>query len=405
MSGCEPAAPTPRASPAEPGQVTQTRMADPGSLRILITTIDLWPPSGTVMYVRDLALELHHRGHRPAVFGPTAGAVADELRSMEIPVTAHPDRLPWAPDVLHAHHHAPTLLALRAWPGVPAIHLCHDHTAADDRTPLDPRIVRHLGVSRVCVERLLREGAPRDRTALLPNFVDTGRFRPRGPLPARPRRALVFSNYARADTHLAAVTEACREAGLDLDVVGLGVGNVVFRPELLLGDYDIVFAKGRAAIEAMAVGAAVVLCDFAGVGPMVSARAFDDLRPLNFGFAALRAPLRREPLLREIARYDPVDAAAVRDRIRSEASLSAAVDRLVEVYREAVEAVEAVAEAGSPDLRGDRPRPVGAVPRAWFLRLLWAWRSLSPGLRRRIGRLPGLDSVRRATRHFFGEAG
>ena len=377
-------------------------MAGPASLRILITTIHLWPPSGTVMYVRDLALELDRRGHRPAVFGPTSGAVADELRGAGIPVTAHPDRLPWVPDVLHAHHHAPTLLGLRAWPGVPAIHLCHDHAAADDRTPLDPRIVRHLGVSRVCVERLLREGAPRDRTALLPNFVDTGRFRPRGPLPARPRRALVFSNYARADTHLAAVTEACREAGLDLDVVGLGVGNVVLRPEQMLGDYDIVFAKGRAAIEAMAVGAAVVLCDFAGAGPMVTARDFDDLRPVNFGFAALRAPLRPEPLLREIARYDPVDAAIVRDRIRSEASLSATVDRLVGFYHEAI---EVLAEAGQRDVSRELPRPRRADRQAWFLRLVWAWRSLSPGLRSRIGRLPGLDRVRRATRHLFGEAG
>jgi len=198
------------------------------------------------------------------------------------------------------------------------------------------------------------------------------------------------------------VTEACREAGLDLDVVGLGVGNVVLRPEQMLGDYDIVFAKGRAAIEAMAVGAAVVLCDFAGAGPMVTARDFDDLRPVNFGFAALRAPLRPEPLLREIARYDPVDAAIVRDRIRSEASLSATVDRLVGFYHEAI---EALAEAGQRDVSRELPRPRRADRQAWFLRLVWAWRSLSPGLRSRIGRLPGLDRVRRATRHLFGEAG
>ena len=31
-------------------------------LNVLITNIELWPPSGTVLYVRDLALELRAPG-------------------------------------------------------------------------------------------------------------------------------------------------------------------------------------------------------------------------------------------------------------------------------------------------------------------------------------------------------
>ena len=50
------------------------------------------------------------------------------------------------------------------------------------------------------------------------------------------------------------------------------------QPERVLGRYDIVFAKAKAAMEAMAVGAAVVLCDFGGVGPMVTWADFDRLR-------------------------------------------------------------------------------------------------------------------------------
>ena len=41
----------------------------------------------------------------------------------------------------------------------------------------------------------------------------------------------------------------------------------------LTGDYDLVFAKARCALEAMAVGAAVVLCDTHGLGPMVTSAA------------------------------------------------------------------------------------------------------------------------------------
>src|SRR6185369_10855843 len=129
---------------------------------------------------------------------------------------------------------------------------------------------------------------------VVPNWVDLRRFARRPPLPARPRRALLFSNYARPDTHLPAVREACRRAGLDLDVVGEGVGREVARPEEILGRYDVVFAKAKAALEAMAVGAAVVLCDLTGVGPPVTVADFARLQRMNFGVEALTEPLDPE---------------------------------------------------------------------------------------------------------------
>ncbi len=51
-----------------------------------------------------------------------------------------------------------------------AIHVCHDHTSPNDRTPIHPNTRRHFGVSRVCVGRLVgdvrqddtgRRGTPR----------------------------------------------------------------------------------------------------------------------------------------------------------------------------------------------------------------------------------------------------
>ena len=195
--------------------------------------------------------------------------------------------------------------------------------------------------------------------------------------------------YGQAGTHLPAILDACREAGLAVDVVGAGVHNIDTIPERLLLHYDLVFAKAKAAMEAMAVGNAVVLCDFAGVGPMVTSAQFDELRPLNFGFEALREPLGREPLLREIARYDAVDAARVRDLIRSTASLTKAVEGLVRIYD------DVVAEQPPPAPRAAvlsawRPTPL----RHWvFLRLLWIWQWIP--LRRQEGlkTLPGVRSL------------
>ena len=48
------------------------------------------------------------------------------------------------------------------------------------------------------------------------------------------------------------------------------------RPEELLPKYDLVFAKARCALEAMATGCAVVLCDFAGLGSMVNPERFPE---------------------------------------------------------------------------------------------------------------------------------
>ena len=119
-------------------------------------------------------------------------------------------------------------------------------------------------------------------------------------------------------------------------MIGAGVDNFVAHPENVLAQYDIVFAKAKAAMEAMAVGTAVVLCDFGGVGPLVTSAEFDQLRPLNFGFQALREPLEPENILRQIARYNPVDAALVRDRLRSCAGLTGAVENLVHIYQQVI---------------------------------------------------------------------
>src|SRR6185295_13592855 len=136
------------------------------------------------------------------------------------------------------------------------------------------------------------------------------------------------------ETHLPVVREACQEANLELDVVGSGRQSATGEPEKILGQYDLVFAKARCALEALAVGSAVVLCDAGGVGPMVTLAELDSLRPLNFGIRALSKPLNTGTLVREINRYDSEDAAEVCRRIRADAGLDFVVDELIALYHE-----------------------------------------------------------------------
>ena len=134
----------------------------------------------------------------------------------------------------------------------------------------------------------------------------------------------MFSNYAGPGTYLDAVQQACALLNLPVDVLGSIAGNSASAPELILGGYDLVFAKARCALEAMAVGAAVVLCDTPGLGPLVTSAEVAELRPWNFGARLLREPLDPEGIVRQVQRYDAADASAVSRYIREQADLSTA---------------------------------------------------------------------------------
>lgn len=306
-----------------------------GGLRILITNNTLATRAGSELYVRDLALGLLERGHTPIAYSTTLGEVARELRAATIPVIDDLAALALPPDLIHGHHHLETMTALLRFPGVPAVSFCHGWVPWEEAPPRFPRILRYVAIDHTCRDRLLFEhGIPEERVRVLPNFVDLARFKPRSPLPPRPARALVFNHYASEHTHLAAVREACAQAGVAVDVLGLSAGNACARPEELLGQYDLVFASGRSAIEALAVGAAVVLCHVVGVGPMVTTAEFDRLRLLNFGLRTLRDPVNPDVFAREIARYDPQDAAEVTRRIRATAGRDETVDGIIALYEE-----------------------------------------------------------------------
>lgn len=368
-------------------------------LSVLITNNVMHTRTGTELFVRDLALELRRQGHTPAIFTKTIGEIAEQLRSEHIPVTDCLADLPFKPDIIHGHHFRPTLKALMRFPFVPAIFVCHDHLYKLDQPPLHPNIYRYYGVSRICMERLCRNGVPPNLVKFFPNFVDLDRFQPRGPLPEWPKRALVFSNYAHAGTQLPVIQAACEKAGIPLDVVGKGSGHLVANPENILGRYDLVFAKAKAAMEAMAVGAAVILCDFSGVGPMVTSAEFESLRPLNFGFQTLREPLQPECLLLQISRYDAADAAEVSRLIRSSAGLQSTVADLVQVYR------NVIAEHA--------PKTLTKKPEiSWRIRfrlirdefstgLISIWNQLGQRQRNTLTRLPGMNTLQEVVRRML----
>jgi hypothetical protein len=83
-------------------------------------------------------------------------------------------------------------------------------------------------------------------------------------------------------------------------------------------------------LETMAIGTAVILCDFRGAGQMVTSADVDELQRWSFGARTLRWPLEPQILLKHITRYDSDKLAEVSRRIRASAGLDGmrgAVDR------------------------------------------------------------------------------
>ena len=55
-------------------------------LRVLLTNHQLGEPGGTEVNVRDWALGLLRRGHRPVAYAPVLGRTAEVLREHSVPV-------------------------------------------------------------------------------------------------------------------------------------------------------------------------------------------------------------------------------------------------------------------------------------------------------------------------------
>jgi glycosyltransferase involved in cell wall biosynthesis len=303
-------------------------------LRILITNIWLKGRSGTEIVTMDMACGFMRRGHEVVVFSPDLGESAHALRREGARVTDRLDDLDFRPDVVHGNHAVDLVHGLIAFPHAPGVFVCHNPEHWICSPPDMSRIRAFVSVDRLGQERIARE-LPRTRghVHLVHNAVDLQRFTPRGPLPPRPAKAMMLTKFS---TGISEVRAACEAAGIEIDVVGTGVGTVVDDLPKRLRSADIVFASARMAIEAMAVGCAVVVMDGRGLAGLATEEAFAVWRDENFGRTALTRPVTVEVLAREIAKYDTIEAARVAEHVRANHGLDRALSIYEEIYRNAI---------------------------------------------------------------------
>ena len=303
-------------------------------MRVLLTNYNLQGRSGTELYIFELALALLKRGHNPVVYSPRLGTLAEQLRSHTVPVIDDLKKCADPPDIIHAHHNLPAVESLLRFPGVPGIFVCHDRLSWTDEPPPMSRFVKMIAVDYNCRERLIAEsGIKPERVDVLRNAVDLTKFKERPALPTEPKKALIFSNQSG---HVESLKRACATAGLNLERMHQ-LQERGQTPEDVLGEFDIVFAKGRCALEALAVGCAVIVCDEFGLGPMVTSDNYQLVRELNCGRRLLQNEMSEENILRELNKYDPSQQTIVVQKMREEGSLNKLVDNWLLLYQEIIE--------------------------------------------------------------------
>jgi len=322
-------------------------------MRLLFTNYQLISGTGTEQVIRDLAVSFQVRQHQVAIYCPRLGKMAEQIRSQGIKIVSRLEAMPWKPKIIHGHHHVETLEALQAFPEARALFVCHDAQVWHDFPPRHPRLMAYVAVDLNCLERMKSAGISDVR--IIGNWVDPQRFLRRKSLPSKPRRALIFSNYAKAGGAIEEIQAACREAGIDCSVVGEGVGNHVEKPEEILGDFDLVFARAKCALEAMATGAAVVLFHPLGCGPMITTRNMASCLPWNFGMRLITEPVLRGNIRRRMDLYDSKNALAVADWVRQKADMDKAMEAYQKFYDELLAHPLPLEMSGHLDQEGEFP--------------------------------------------------
>jgi hypothetical protein len=309
-------------------------------LRILLTNVWLDRRGGTESVIRDVALGMLRRGHRPIVYSPHLGEMAQELYQRGVAVVDNLSRIAEAPDIIHGQHYVQTAECVFHFPETPIVQMCHAWQYWQEKPARFPNVRRYVAVDETVRDRLVHvESIEPTRVEIVLNGIDLARMPSRpASLPPKPATALAFTKFS---AQLPLIEHACRRHGIRLDVLGQGGDRVVANPEAELVRYDLVFATARMAMEAAVAGCAVVICDSRGVAGMLRSGDIERLRPLNFGLRCLVQPVSAELIESEIGRYDAADAAKAAEILRTTADLELTLDDLERIYFQVLDEAQA----------------------------------------------------------------
>jgi hypothetical protein len=324
---------------------------------------------GTETYVFTVADQLERLAHEPFVYSPEPGRGVEAARERGLTVIGTQD-LSEGFDVALVQDAAVAYEVAELCPGLPSVFVGHSESFDPQSPPQLPGTVAVQVAMNDRVERRLRAFAAEAEVVRLRQPIDTERFLSPGPLPERPKRALLLSNNLVAD-RLAMLEEACGAAGLELVRAG-GAGRQTTDPRDALAAADVVIGYGRAILEAMACGRAAFVYDWAGGEGWVDAQSYPAIEADGFAGRG-EATFDGEGLARAFERYDRSMGPVNHDLVVSHHRANVHAQQLVEIFR----------RLASPAKRPDAP----LADMARLVRLEWRARAEIHGLRVENARL------------------
>jgi hypothetical protein len=140
--------------------------------------------------------------------------------------------------------------------------------------------------------------------------IDVDRLVPLGALRERPARAVLLGNYPERDE---LVRAAWGPAGVDVRRVGFT--DQSYEVQEAIADADVVVAKSRAALDAMACGRAVYVLDVFGGDGWVTPELYPALEADHFAGQATERILDTATLARDLSGYSPEMGPVNRDLV------------------------------------------------------------------------------------------
>jgi glycosyltransferase involved in cell wall biosynthesis len=324
---------------------------------------------GTEVHLVTLAEHLRRLGHEAVIYSPELGAYAEHARDRGLDVVASVGELPEECDVVLSQDAIVVYQLAERYPrALHAFRVCGD--VFDFQLP--PQLDGVIDVVIALSDRYARFAAATAVRAPIVRLrvpVDVDLRTSVGTIRERPRRAVMLGNYP---DRYEVVRDVWGDQGVEVARVGMANGgSESYDVTTAVAGADIVVAKSRAALEAMACGRAVYVFDVFGGDGWVTPEIYPALESDNFAGMATGRVVDAGQLARDLADYDPAMGVANRDLILQHHS---ARDHVVEM-------LAALAEHSPP---AERP----TLPSAELARLSavqWSWERMAREHRDREG--------------------
>ena len=310
--------------------------------RILLANHSLSLAAGTEHWVRDIASFLHRRGVPILVYSNRLGTVADQIATSGVRVTSSIEEVrQFAPQIVHLHHARQMRPLVESLQGgdQKIINMLHGVLPRLE-VPQLSGVDQYLSVSiatkaHVC----LLSGRSWEGVGIIPNFFDERRFVADGTT-SKHKRALLFARIAERN-QVSELQRLLHELGYELDWRGSQDGTTFREPEEELKRYDLVFASGRSAIEALACRGRVIVWQDGMIGPAVTPANLWSCVLGNFALFSSLVPSQSEDdhaaaewLSQQLSLLGDEQAAAITHEVRTHLSLTNIGNLLLAVYDE-----------------------------------------------------------------------